>query len=232
MTTIGTTLALAIDTENGDMVVRTCASNCTLPASWTESPPMFIFDGWNDVVLKATSTGGLRLAYNQGTSAAGQPANIKAQDNRLLVWSCESNCLVDTSWSGVMLGGVSEGKNGISMTTVGQATAVVAANTVDVVAQICSSGCGTGTNWVAQVVDSLAQMSADMDPYLYATGCTSGGSAVRAQFAGWLPASGSVGIGPTGTGYYAHAPYGLRQCPGETGVTYLPTLGRVVVVPP
>ncbi len=231
MTAVGTGLALAINSQHGDLIVRTCANNCSAEASWQESTGMFIHDGTFDVALGSTPTGGLRLAYNQGLSDTGQPANIKAQDNRLLAWSCETNCLVPASWQGVMLGASRDGSNGITLTMAGAATVVATANTTTATCHVCGTGCTTAAGWSSRDIDSLASMSAELDPYAYATGCTANGSPVRAYSAGWLPFGGSAAIGPDGTSYYLHAPYGLRTCPGETGESYLPRLGRLVIVP-
>ena len=231
MTAVGTGLALAINSEQGDLILRTCASNCSAAPSWQESSGMFIHDGRYDVALGSTPTGALWLAYNQGLSDSSQPANIKAQDNRLLAWSCETNCLAPASWQGVMLGAAQDGKNGITMTRAGNVMAVATANATSVTSHVCTTGCTTAAGWTPADIDTLAAMSAEIDPYQYATGCSANGSPVRAYFAGWLPHSGSAAIGPDGTGYYVHAPYGLRTCPGQTDLTYLPRLGRLVIVP-
>lgn len=70
-----------------------------------------VHDGVIPTAIAVTASGGVRVAYNQGVWASNQTP-IKAQDNRLLVWSCDSNCLAAAGWSGTVIGNSLDGEEG------------------------------------------------------------------------------------------------------------------------
>lgn len=229
----GTTLHQLIDndTPSGNatsLAYRTCASNCTAEASWQELPNLFVYDGQMPLAIAATASGGVRVVYNQGPSDANQPAPIKAQDNKMLVWGCDSNCLQLSSWSGFITGAVGDGTDGIALSEQAGSMVIAISNTDRVFARYCGSNCLTDTNWLSADVDTTAVMTAEYDPFAL-TADTCGGT--RPQSATWHYAHGVVAIRPDGSVAFAHAASILRTCTGGTSVVYVPGFGRLVFVP-
>lgn len=223
----GTTLHAVVYNDVDSLVYRTCSSNCTEAANWQESPPLFIHDGIGQVAVVVTAQNGVRVAYNQGVSAADQSAAIKAQDSRLLVWSCDANCLVPANWAGVILGDVREGEAGLSMAEAGGALVLSLVSTVAINTRVCLSGCTNAAQWGVSLVDSAELMALEYDPYVYGlSGCSS-----RPSFAAWYPVEGSLAIRPDGSLAFANANHMLRTCPGQSSPSYLPGFGRVVFLP-
>jgi hypothetical protein len=224
----GTTLHAVLYNELDSLVYRTCASNCTVATNWQESPPLFIHDGSMPATIAVTAQGGVRVAYNQGISASNQSPAIKAQDQRVLVWSCDANCLVPTSWAGVIVGTVRDGEEGMSLAEQSGALVVVTTNTIDATYLLCTSGCTSDANWARGFVDSTAAFSAGYPPATYAaTGCSA-----QPYFAAWYLDEGVVAIRPDGSVAAAFSSHMLRQCNvGMTTSTYLPGFGRVVFQP-
>ena len=226
----GTTLHLMMNNEASALVYRTCASNCTVDTSWQESPPLFAHDGYGAVAVVATASGGVRVAYNQGTAAPGEPAAVQMQNNKVLVWSCDANCLSQASWTGVLLGAEKDGADGLSLGALGNSLVLAVTTDADqtVTARICDMNCGDAASWQSGVVDSANAMNAEVDPYQL-VGCSDTSNPnqyVRPIFAGWYPYKPVVAVTPSGAVAVAHAPYALRTCSGSSGPTRLPGIGR------
>lgn len=225
----GTTLHAVTFNEDDSLVYRTCASNCTQTASWQESPPLFIHDGAMPTAIAVTAQGGVRIAYNQGTSASNQSAAIKAQDNRVLAWSCDSNCLVTASWSGTIVGNARNGEEGISLAEAGGALVLLTTNTDDATGLICTAGCTNGASWQTVPVDSSTAFGAQYNAITYGSG---GCSAPPASFAAWYLDDGVVAIRPDGSVATAFGSHILRRCtPGQVNATFMPGFGRIVYFP-
>jgi hypothetical protein len=226
----GTTLHLVLNNEASALVYRTCSSNCTQEASWQESPPLFAHGETPPVSLTATASGGLRLAYNQGTASNSESAQVKMQNDRLLVWSCDANCLVAASWKGLVLGDVSDGQDGLGLTSLGESLGLVVTTSAaqTMTARLCDANCTDGASWKSAVLDSSRLMNAAIDPY-ESLGCTdSNGNPARANFAGWYPYEPALALSPSGAATFVHAPYILRTCSVTSGTTRLPGVGRLV----
>ena len=229
----GTTLHQLVDnTTTGlnanALSYRTCASNCTQEASWQELPNVFVYDGQMPLAIAVTAQGGVRIVYNQGTSDASQPTNIKAQDNKMLVWGCDSNCLQISAWSGLIMGAVSDGDRGISLAEQGGALVLAISNSNRIITKFCGSNCLLDTSWQSADVDTSAAMTADFNPFTY-VGATCSGN--PPQSATWHLEQGVVAIRPDGAVAFAHAAHILRTCPNSTSVVYLPGFGRLVYLP-
>lgn len=225
----GTALHAVTYNDNDSLVYRTCASDCTVTANWQESPPLFIHDGYMPTSIAVTAQGGVRVAYNQGPSASSQTPPIKAQDNRMLVWSCDANCLAPAGWNGVMLGDSREGEEGIALVELGGALAVVATNSIDAKVHVCTSGCTEAANWGRAPVDSSEAFRLQYDPVTYGSaGCSNG----NASFAAWYLDDGVIAVRPDGSAAVAFGSHMLRKCnPLQTMASYLPGFGRLVWLP-
>lgn len=222
----GTTLHLVLQNEVNALVYRTCAADCTNAGSWQESPPLFIHDGYQPTSLAVTSAGGLRLAYNQGPTPANESPAIKAQDQKVLVWSCDANCMQESGWSGVILGDLRDGEEGIMLAERGGALVLALTNTLTVVTRVCTSNCGVDTSWQSGEVDSTTAINAAYDPNVYGM-C---GTSVPA-FSAWYPDDGVVAIRPDGAVAFAHSTHMLRTCAGQSTPSRLPGFGRLVYLP-
>ena len=225
----GTTLHAVTFNEGDSLVYRTCAANCTQTASWQESPPLFIHDGSMPTAIAVTAQGGVRIAYNQGTSASNQSAPIKAQDNRVLVWSCDSNCLAVASWRGTVVGNARDGEEGISLAEAGGALVLLTTNSNDATGSLCTAGCTDAANWQRLPVDSSTAFGNQYNPITWgSTGCSS----PPAFYAAWYLDDGVLAIKPDGTVATAFGSHMLRRCSsGQVSASYLPGFGRIVYFP-
>jgi hypothetical protein len=232
LATSGTTLHLVLNNEAGVLVYRTCAGDCTQETSWHESPPLFAHDGSGAVSVVATATGGVRVAYNQGKASPDEPPEVQRQNDKVLVWSCEANCLTQASWTGVILGAERDGEDGLSLAALGNSLALAVTTSADqtVTLRICDANCTDAASWQSAVVDSSAAIAEAVDPY-QVVGCTDTGNPnqyVRPIFAAWYPSKPEVAVTPAGAVAVVHAPYALRTCSGASGPTRLPGIGRLV----
>jgi hypothetical protein len=229
----GTTLHQLVDnatasTNGTTLAYRTCASNCTQQASWQELPNLFVYDGAQPLSMAVTAQGVVHVAYNQGLSDASQPANIKAQDNKLLIWGCTSNCTTLSSWSGFITGAAGDGSEGIAMAEQLGSLVISISNSDRVFARYCGSNCLSEASWQSGDLDTAASVTADYNPYTLMQASCSG---VAPQSATWHLAQGVVAIRPDGSAAFAHAASILRICPGSSSVVYVPGYGRFVFVP-
>lgn len=229
----GTTLHQLVDnagTSGGGnrLAYRTCSSDCTQAANWQELPDIFVYDGAMPLSIAVTAQGGVRLAYNQGVSASTEPANIKAQDNRLLIWSCDSNCLQQASWSGLIAGAARDGEDGINLAEFGGALVLSLSNGDRVIARVCEQGCLQEANWQAADLDTSQAMAAQYNPFTAASTACGGASPTTAS---WVLSQGVVAVRPDGAAALVHTASILRTCPGSTSVGYLPGYGRLVYLP-
>lgn len=210
------------------LAYRVCAGNCTQEASWQELPNLFIYDGRGPVQLVTTAQGGVRVAYNQGTSDASQPANIKAQDGKLIVWGCDANCTQLSSWTGFITGVVGDGQDGLALAEQAGSMALYISNSDRAFVRACSAGCLDSANWQAGDLDTAVAMTAEYDPFAYSAVTCSG---ARPQSATWHFSQAALALRPDGSAAFAHTASILRTCPGGTSVVYVPGFGRVVFVP-
>lgn len=229
----GTTLHQFVDNATASatgtaLAYRTCASNCTLEASWRELPNLFFYDGQKPLSMAVTAQGGVRIVYNQGVSDASAPAPVKVQDDKMLFWGCDSNCLTLASWTGFITGAVGDGAEGLAMAEQLGSLVIAISNSSRVFARYCSSNCLTDTNWQVADVDTITAMTADSDPYTYSAVTCSGS---RPQSASWNFSSGVVAIRPDGSAAFSHHASILRTCTGGSSVQYVPGFGRFVFVP-
>jgi hypothetical protein len=229
----GTTLHQLVDNATGSangtaLAYRTCAGNCTAEASWQELSNYWAYDGARPLAIAVTAQGGVRIAYNQGVADASESAAVKAQDNKLLFWSCDTNCTQGPSWDGLVLGPVDDGSNGVAMVEQGGKLVLSVSNSAKVYAAACSQDCLNASSWLTGDIDTTEAMTLAYDPYTY-TGSTCSG--VRPISATWHLENGVVALRPDGSAAFAHAVYVLRQCVASTGVAYIPGFGRVVYLP-
>jgi hypothetical protein len=179
--------------------------------------------------IAVTPSGGVRVAYNQGVSASNQSAPIKAQDDRLLFWSCDSNCLAAAGWNGTVIGNARDGLEGISLAEQGGALVLLTTNSIDATGLICTSGCTNSSSWTTVPVDSSSDMAAQFDPIQHGSvGCTNG----TAYFAAWYLDDGVLTIRPDGSVVTAFGSHILRKCTAlQTSASYLPGFGRLTYFP-
>ena len=225
----GTTLHAVIFNDSDSLVYRTCAANCTQAASWMESTPYFIHDGRMPTAITVTAQGGVRIAYNQGTSASNQSAAIKAQDNHVLVWSCDANCMAIANWGGTIVGSARDGEEGISLAESNGLLVLLTTNTDDATGSICTAGCTNGASWQTVAVDSSTGFGAQYNPITWGSaGCSS----PPAYYAAWYLDDGVLAVKPDGTVATAFSSHMLRRCTsGQVSATYLPGLGRITYFP-
>ncbi len=226
----GTTLHMVLNNDFSALVYRTCSANCTEEASWQESPPLFTHNGQSAVSLTATPGGALKLAYNQGTAPDNESDAVKAQNRKMLVWTCPGNCAQQASWKGVVLGELGEGDDGLKLVSAGDTMVLTTTTVSELRVRVCSAGCEDAQAWTGGVVDSSEAISAAVDPYAI-QGCSSNGMAVRPAFAAWYPNAPAVTLTPSGGALFVHAPYILRTCSGSGSPTRLPGIGRVIWAP-
>jgi hypothetical protein len=207
----GTTLHAIVNDEASRLHYRSCASNCTQLSSWTESGNLFVHDGTMPTAIAVGANGKISIAYNQGFTSTLESMAVQMQANKLLVWQCDTNCGVDTSWTGVILGAVRDGEEGIGLVEIGGALVLSLTNSVNWVAGVCTANCVTATSWSFGELDTIDTMASALDPYQAYT--CSGGS--RPTFAAWYPNDGLVAVSPTtGAAVFVNAPYVLRSCGG------------------
>jgi len=229
----GTTLHQLVDndtttTDATALSYRTCSANCTNPASWQELPDMFAYDGLQATAIAVTANDEVRIVYNQGVSGANQSAAVKAQDNKMLIWGCDADCLDAKSWSGFSIGNAGDGAEGIAMAELGGALVLSVTNTSRVLTRYCTENCLVDSNWDEAIIDSTDELTATYDPYtLTATTCVDR----PPQSATWHLQQGAVAIRPDGALAFAHAAYLLRTCPLSSTVDYRPGYGRLVFAP-
>ena len=230
----GTTLHQLIDDappSSGDarsLAYRTCAGNCTQEASWQELPDLFFYDGQKPLAIAVTAQGGVRAVYNQGITASTEPPQIKAQDDKMLVWGCETNCLQRASWTGFITGAVGDGAKGISLAEQAGSMVIAITNDDRVFARYCGDNCLTDTNWLMDDVDTSLAVTAAYDPFTFVASTCSGNRPLSAT---WHLSQGVVAIRPDGSAAFTHAASVLRTCPGSAAVVYIPGYGRLVYVP-
>jgi len=229
----GTTLHQLIDNADGNgtgtaLGYRTCAADCTDPASWSALDNLFVYDGVMPLAIAVTAEGGVRIAYNQGVSDAGQPADVKAQDNSMLIWGCDADCLEPTSWSGIISGAEGDGVDGIAMVEFGGALVLSISNSNRILTRICTADCLLDTSWSEGEIDTSEAMTNEYDPLVFAdASCGSN----QLEFASWHLTQGVTAVRPDGSVAFAHTAHILRSCFGSTTVDYLPGYGRVAYVP-
>lgn len=230
----GTTLHQIIDNAPGSgsanrLAYRTCTANCLQASSWQELMGFyFVYDGAQPLAFSATAQGGLRLAYNQGASDASEPPAVRAQDHKMLQWGCDGNCLQSASWSGFVTGAVDDGKNGLSMVSLGEASGLAVSNGGSIVTRICLGSCLVEANWQAGELDTVTALSAEMNPFTYAQNSCAGSTVVNAS---WTLGQGAIAVKPDGTLAFAHTTSMLRTCASSTAVVYVPGFGRIVYLP-
>ncbi|MEW5739983.1 MAG: hypothetical protein AB1938_13710, partial [Myxococcota bacterium] len=224
----GTTLHAIMHNENNELVYRTCTGNCTVTSNWQESPPLFVFNSYQPTAIAVTAQGGVRVAYNQGNGGSSDP-QIMAQDYRLLVWSCDANCMDPTSWNGVILGDANEGTEGLSLVEAGGGLVLLSTNETTATVHVCSSGCTNNANWQRGVVDSSEAFRLAYDPVTYgSSGCSPG----PASFAAWYLDDGIAALRPDGSAAFVFGSHMLRKCyPTQDMATWLPGFGRLAYVP-
>jgi hypothetical protein len=226
LATSGTTLHRIVNDGNKRLHYGTCASNCTQASSWTESGNLFVHDGAMPTQIAVGTNGRITVAYNQGATDSTEPPAIQAQANKVLVWQCDSNCMVDTSWSGVILGQAEDGFEGLALVELGGALVLALTQSVTLKAGLCTQNCTTAANWTFGDVDDSAAMAVAADPYMVFL-CS---SMSRPGFASWYPDEGTVAISPvTGEAVFVHAPNGLHTCGGIT--SRRPSSLRVIYSP-
>jgi hypothetical protein len=209
----GTTLHMVVHDGNTTLRYATCASNCTNSASWMESPGLFAHDGVMPTAIAVAADGRVTIAYNQGTTSPSEPPPVQAQANKVLVWQCASNCLVNTSWNGVILGNVNDGRDGMGIAELGGGIGVVMATSDALNAAVCSADCTNFNSWTVAGVDTAAAMAADLDPYTY----FSCGGGTRPQLASWTPKDPTLAISPTtGAAVLVNTPVGIVTCGPST----------------
>jgi hypothetical protein len=230
----GTTLHQLVDNDTTDssdptaLSYRTCSANCTQAASWQELPNMFVYDGDKSTQIAVTEQGQVRIVYNQGQSPANQPAAVQAQNQKMLFWGCDANCLQAASWKGFVMGAEGDGAEGIQMVEQGGALVLSITNTSAVRTRFCTSDCLVDSNWQEAVVDSTAPLYDQLNPLdLVSSTCGIGLKPVNAT---WHVAHGVVAIRPDGALAFAHSTHILRTCPNSSAVTYFPGYGRLVFV--
>lgn len=221
----GTVLHHVINDGQGILRYRACTSDCTNPASWVESEPLFAHDIDQPTAIAVTEQGGIRLAYNQGTAASNQSAQVKSQDGQLLYWECDTDCMRASSWSGVALG-VNVGQSGLAIAEHDGAIVLAQAQGLELTTSICTNACATEGQWQTFVLDSQQQMTADVDPYTVRN-CTNNDT--PPDYATWFPEEPSVSVLPSGAVAYVYGMWMNRQCPGSTLVRQQ-GYGRLVIL--
>ncbi|HEY6726529.1 MAG TPA: hypothetical protein VI197_20985 [Polyangiaceae bacterium] len=229
----GTTLHQLIDNADGSTTgstlgYRTCAGDCTDPTNWEALDDLFVYDGAMPNAIAVTEEGGVRIVYNQGVSDSGQPADVKAQDNMMLIWGCDADCLERTSWSGIISGAAGDGVDGIAMVEFGGALVLSISNSNRVLTRVCTADCLLDTNWSEAEIDTSQAMTDEYDPFVYAdTSCGSN----QLEFASWHLTQGVTAVRPNGSVAFAHTAHILRTCFGSSTVDYVPGYGRVAYLP-
>ncbi|MGC4116124.1 MAG: hypothetical protein QM765_16400 [Myxococcales bacterium] len=208
-------------TTNNERVLQysRCASSCTVPASWQTSAVGFLSRG-NDwgASLAVTAGGRVFMAYNQGEITVSQ------QDNRkLLLASCAgSGCLDLDSWSTVVFPTLDEGLDGSWIETSGESAVLVSTSLFDLNLRGCDQDCHLASSWGAPVaVDSSNAINASWPPD---TGSSCPGNS---ESANWWPRRPTVGVNSTGV-VVVHNPTAIVKCPGTSGPSSLPPIGRVI----
>jgi len=145
--------------------------------------------------------------------------DVQYPSNRMLIWSCVSNCLQATSWSGFTSGAANDGADGIAMADLEGALVLSISNNDRVLTRYCGNNCQIDTNWQEAPLDTAQTMTADYDPFTYVGATCSG---VSPLFATWHLTQGVVAISPSGSVAFAHTASILRTCAASSSVVYLP----------
>jgi hypothetical protein len=184
----GTTAYLGyLDYGSGTGGYATCASNCFNGPSWSRVEPFYAGrgSGHDSVAMGLGAGGAVHLVFNQGTTGPAVPQAHKQFDNQLRYWSCSSNCLTATNWSGLAFNS-DQGSHGVDLALLpGGGVAFATSNINTSQTWQCGASCqAPGTVWNTQVVDSLTALQA-FRPAMQSTPC--GSSPATAS---WYPSRG------------------------------------------
>lgn len=226
----GTTLHLVYDDLTAGLRYQRCTGNCTMPASWQRSPPLF-FHGDAPVALSASPQGRLALAYNQGTTDPGAPVDVKAFDGRLAIWECTTGCDMRSGWAGVIAGAVDDGKNGLATASIAGGVVAIATQSSGTSAHLCETNCGMPASWTSADLETTATLTAALPDAYTLPGCEQNGQPVRPQLATWAPEFPAVAVSDFGLVVHTGT-RGLRTCPGVSSPTIFPGYGRLLYAPP
>lgn len=227
----GTTLHLVYNDWVAGLRYQRCSGNCTQSASWTTSDPLF-YHGDDGLLSLAASPGGrLLLAYNQGTTEASAPMDVKALDLHPLVWECTTGCDQRANWNGMVLGQAGDGVNGIAALVDATGVGAVFTNANTTTLGLCSTGCDMATSWRLLDVETQQSLNAGLpDPYVFLPGCEVSGMPVRPQLATWSPDFPAAAVSSRGLLVHTGTRR-LRTCPGVTTPTVFGGWGRMIFVP-
>ncbi|MBL8921065.1 MAG: hypothetical protein JNJ54_19540 [Myxococcaceae bacterium] len=227
----GTTLHLVYNDWVAGLRYQRCSGTCTQSASWTRSDPLFYHGDDGLVSLAASPAGRLLLAFNQGTTEASAPMDVKALDLHPLVWECSTGCDQRANWNGMVLGSAGDGVNGITGLVDGTGIGAVFTNANTTTLGLCSAGCDMPTSWRLLDVETQQSLNAGLpDPYVFLPGCEVSGMQVRPQLATWSPDFPSAAVSSRGLLVHTGTRR-LRTCPGVTTPTVFGGWGRVLFVP-
>lgn len=195
-----------------------CASSCGVPANWQQSQLGFLTgQPAYTASLTATASGRVFMAYNQGI------ITVSTQDNRkLTVTSCAgAGCLDLNTWTSFTTGVLDEGNDGAWLQADGEGVALASTTISTLHLQGCDMGCQLGANWSQSLtIDSSAAIAQVVPPAL-GSSCPA-----TATFAAWYPKRPIVGVAPAGLAVI-HNPNALVSCPGSTGPSSRPPIGRI-----
>jgi hypothetical protein len=197
-----------------------CTSNCTVPTNWQISQLGFLSNApVFGASLSATAGGRVFMVYNQGT------ISVSMQDNRkLFIASCPATgtCLDLNTWTSFTLGALDEGEDGAWIETSGEG-ALLASTTVSTLnLYACQQDCHLAGSWGGGTIIDTSAAIAQVVPPALGSSCPS-----TATFAAWYPRRPTVGISPLGA-VIVHNPPSLVTCPGSTGPSLRPPIGRLI----
>jgi hypothetical protein len=215
---------------NGTIVYQTCDANCSVAANWQVSAPLFEYGPWtwgdsdHTLLLAVTSQGGVRLVYNQNVTTDTSPLDLKQNDGKLLLRSCDANCMDPASWSGLSFANEFPKALGINESR----TAILTNKDNVLQAYYCNASCSDSASWQAFELATSKILNAVLDPYSLA-GCTDGSNQyIRPYFASFYPENARVALG-TNNAVVVHSSSMLRTCSfGQPSPTGLPGFGRIL----
>jgi hypothetical protein len=197
-----------------------CASNCTVPANWQISQTGFISNvPLFTTSLTATASGRVFFIYNQGVTATA------TQDNRkLIIASCApaSTCVDLNTWTSFSLGALDEGESGSWMEAVGEGALLASTTVSELNLYGCQQDCHLATSWGAGTIIDTSAAIAQVVPPAFGSSCAN-----NPVFAAWYPRRPTIGISPAGA-VIVHNPSALVTCPGSTGPSNRPPIGRII----
>jgi hypothetical protein len=218
-----------------NIVYRACDANCINEANWQESAPLFGTYYGSPFTMAVTPQGRVLFSYNSGASGYKEPPLGGPPERRLLFFVCDANCMLATSWQGLVIGDIGDGAGWVSMATVADSVILATSDTSKLIARVCAADCeNPNTPWQTGEVDSSTLLASigNATQIAKAVGACvdENGNYVDAVTATFGIGDPMVSVAPDGSTLFAHKPSLTATCLGGS-VGTIPVGSRLIFFP-